>query len=128
MGSHCECQLSSGVPTARACQVHLVKLLKHSRVAMHPSSKPVLPLLFADDLVHMSRNKEGLQRLLYALQMVCEKRRLRVSLSMKKAVVFEPERQACGAFIYDGHVLRRSGAYKYLGLWFEATTDGFANS
>ena len=76
----------------------------------------------------MSTSEEGLQRLLNALQMVCEKRRLRVSLSKTEVVVFEPERQAYGAFTYAGHVLKRSAAFRYLGIWFEATTDGFARS
>ena len=92
------------------------------------SSEDVPLLLFADDLVLMSTSEEGLQRLLNALQMVCEKRRLKVSMSKTEVVVFEPERQACGAFTYAGHVLMRSAAFKYLGLWFEATTDGFAKS
>ena len=76
----------------------------------------------------MSTSEEGLQRLLNALQMVCEKRWLKVSMSKTEVVVFEPERQACGAFTYAGHVMMRSAAFKYLGLWFEATTDGFARS
>ena len=51
-----------------------------------------------------------------------------VSLDKTEVLVFEPERQACRAFTYAGHVLTRSAAFKYLGLLFEATTDGCAKS
>ena len=39
-----------------------------------------------------------------------------MSLRKTEVVVFEPERQACGAFTDAGHVLTRSAAFKYLGL------------
>ena len=85
-------------------------------------------LLFADDLVLMSTSEEGLQRLLSALQIFCENRRLKVSLEKTEVVVFEPQRQDCNTFTYDGHPLTRSDSFKYLGLWFEATKEGFAKS
>ena len=31
-------------------------------------------------------------------------------------------------YAYDGHPLTRSDSFKYLGLWFEATKEGFAKS
>ena len=85
-------------------------------------------LLFADDLVHMSTSEEGLQRLLNALQIFCENRLLRVSLVKTEVVVFETQRQECSTFTYSGHPLMRSDLFKYLGLWFEATKEGFTKS
>ena len=85
-------------------------------------------LLFADDLVLMSTSEEGLQRLLNALQIFCENRRLRVNLVKTEVVVFETQRQECSIFTYSGHPLTRSDSFKYLGLWFEATKEGFAKS
>ena len=81
-------------------------------------------LLFADDLVLMSTSEEGLQCLLSALQIFCENWRLTVSLDKTEVVIFEPQRQDCSTFTYDGHPLTRSDSSKYLGLWFE----GFAKS
>ena len=101
--------------------------LKGSHAAQLKAEDVAL-LLFASDLVLMNTGKEGLQQLLNALQMVFQKRRLKVSLSKTEGVVFEPECQACGVFTYARHVLTRSAAFTYLGLWFEATTDGFAKS
>ena len=85
-------------------------------------------LLFADDLVLMSTSVEGLQRLLSALQIFCENRRLSVSLDKTEVVFFKPHRQDCRTFTYDGHPLTRSSSFKYLGLWFEAIREGFAQS
>ena len=63
-------------------------------------SQDVPLLLFADNLVLLRTSQEGLHRLLNALQMVCEKRQLRVSLIKTEVVVFKPERKECGALTY----------------------------
>eukprot|EP00891_Asterochloris_glomerata_P007597 jgi/Astpho2/7597/Aster-02502 len=67
----------------------------------------------------MSTSEEGLQRLLNALQIFCENRRLRVSLVKTEVVVFETQRQECSTFTYSGHPLTRSDSFKYLGITVE---------
>lgn len=78
-------------------------------------------LLYADDLVLLSRSREGLQQQLQALEAFCGAKGMEVNLSKTEAVVFRP---AGTAFQQDWHWQCKgapvpiSQEFRYLGIIF----------
>jgi len=83
-------------------------------------------LLYADDLVLMSRSKEGLQQQLDALASFCQYKDMEVNLSKTQIVVFRPRgrpAQPGWQWQYDGRPVIVSTEFRYLGIIFHET-DG----
>lgn len=78
-------------------------------------------LLFADDIALMSHSPSGLQHQLSILAHFCADRGLTVNVSKTKIVIFEPKRTDCQPFTFQGQVIERVEAFKYLGIAFHAT-------
>ena len=80
-------------------------------------------LLYADDFILMSATAAGLQKQLGALASFCDQRQLKVNLSKKKVVVFEPHCSEVADFVLNGAVVERGESNKYLGFVFHATKN-----
>ena len=81
-------------------------------------------LLYADDLVLVSRTPEGLQRQLEVLESFCAAKGMEVNLSKTEAVVFRPPDQAYQTgwqWHYKGAAVPVSQEFKYLGIIFHET-------
>lgn len=91
------------------------------RVARHM----VHMLLYADDLVLMSRTKEGLQQQLDALASFCQYRDMEVNLSKTEIVVFRPASRPAQPHAwqwqYNGQPVTVSQEFRYLGIIFHET-------
>ncbi len=72
-------------------------------------------LLYADDLAIMSDSKEGLQRLMDALQTFCHGKRLTVNIEKTKAMVFSPKTTEL-ELTYQGQRIEQVQHFRYLGL------------
>lgn len=83
-------------------------------------------LLFADDLVLISENQVGLQKLLDVLGKFCMDWNLEVNLDKTEVVVFtwhhNVKRTMNERWVYAGNPVKCSEHYKYLGLLFERAT------
>ena len=84
-------------------------------------------LLYADDLVLISRSAMGLQGLLDTLHQFATCRRLHVSIKKTEVLVFQPRRPALASLPtlhYNRKALKKVHQFKYLGLSLE-TQGGF---
>ena len=91
------------------------------------SGHPVPLLLYADDLVLISRSAGGLQDLLHTLHQFATYRRLQVSIKKTEVLVFQQRKSALASlptFHYDRKALKKVHQFKYLGLTLE-TQGGF---
>ena len=77
-------------------------------------------LLYADDLILMSKSASGLQKQLDALASFCEQGLSTVNLSKTK-VVFARQQSAMCDFRLNGAVVERVDSYRHLGFVFHAT-------
>ena len=79
-------------------------------------------LMFADDLVFFSTNKDDIQQALNQLSIYCRQNRLEVNLSKTKVLKF---RRGGGSsddvFYYNGRVVEHCNSYEYLGLTLQTT-------
>jgi hypothetical protein len=85
-------------------------------------------LLYADDLVLMSRSKAGLQRQLDVLAQFCEAKGMEMNLSKTEAVVFRPRGQEYRPewqWQYMGQPVPVSQEFRYLGIIFHETEGVF---
>ena len=74
-------------------------------------------LAYADDIVILSKSKEGLQKALGITEKYCEKWRLTINHSKTKSMVFSPGNQKIKAsFTINGKVLENVKEFKYLGI------------
>ena len=81
-------------------------------------------LLYADDLVLMARTKEGLQSQLDALSTFCSQKHMEVNVGKTEIVVFRPPNkpaQPDWQWSYNGHQVKVSAEFKYLGIVFHET-------
>jgi hypothetical protein len=76
-------------------------------------------LLYADDLVLLAQDREGLQALLDSLHVFAEVNHLTVNRAKSAVVVFN-ERNPGGAFEYGGEDLAVQDEYVYLGVTFSS--------
>ena len=80
---------------------------------------PVPLLLYADDLVLISRSAGGLQDLLHTLHQLATYRRLQVSIKKTEVLVFQQRKPALASlptFHYERKALKKVHQFKYLGL------------
>ena len=85
-------------------------------------STPINCLMYADDLVLMSRSESGLQILLNRLGEYCRKWRMEVNIKKTKAMKFSGNGHKCkSVFIYNGKPLENVAKYKYLGIEFSSS-------
>ena len=74
-------------------------------------------LMYAYDLVLMSRSESGLQILLNSKGEYCRKWRMEVNIEKTKAVKFSGKGHKCkSVFLYNGKPLENLPKYKYLGI------------
>ena len=85
-------------------------------------STPINCLMYADDLVLMSRSESGLQILLNRLGEYCRKWRMEVNIEKTKAMKFSGNGHKCkSVFLYNGKPLENVAKYKYLGIEFSSS-------
>ena len=85
-------------------------------------STPINCLMFADDLVLMSRSESGLQIILNRLGEYCRKWRMEVNIEKTKAMKFSGNGHKCkSVFLYNGNSLENVANYKYLGIAFSSS-------
>ncbi len=74
-------------------------------------------LAYADDIVLLSKSKEGLQKALDIVEKYCEKWRLKINHSKTKSMVFSKGNQIIKAeFTINGIALENVKEFKYLGI------------
>ena len=81
---------------------------------------PVKLLLYADDLVLMSKSSRGLQKQLNELNNFCKERGLTVNVKKTKVVVFG-SRVNSSPLLYDGLPVEEVTSFRYLGLELHRT-------
>ena len=85
-------------------------------------STPINCLMYADDLVLLSRSESGLQILLNRLGEYCRKWRMEVNIEKTKAMKFSGNGHKCkSVFLYNGKPLENVAKYKYLGIEFSSS-------
>ena len=101
----------------------LAPLAAGAREAVRVAGMLVPLLLFADDLVLISRQHDVLQRLLQILCQFCEVNGLTVNLGKSAWVAggMVPRAADWGHLYYEGAVLPRAPKYKYLGLEWDGS-------
>ena len=79
-------------------------------------------LLYADDLMLISKSKPGLQRCLDKLSTYCKINCLTVNLKKTKVVVFcKGGKISCEKFYFNSIEIENTNSYKYLGVVFSAS-------
>ena len=74
-------------------------------------------LLYADDIVLLSKSASGLQQLLHVLHLFCDEKLLTVNMSKTQVVIFNDFRRAhTDEFSYSDQNLRIVEQYTYLGF------------
>ncbi len=74
-------------------------------------------LMFADDMLLLSKSPSGLQKTLNLLQVYCRKWQLLVNCSKTKIMIFNKINSAT-KFLFENKVLDEVDEYKYLGVTF----------
>ena len=76
-------------------------------------------LLYADNLVLVSKSAHGLQMHLYALDHFCKAVRMQVNTSKTKLMILSNKRkQSEHVFFFEGKILEEVDEYKYLEVNF----------
>ena len=88
----------------------------------HTPGPPLQVLLYADDLVLLSRDRSGLQSLLDALHTFCATNGLRVNVDKTEAVVFGGRPRDRRPMLYLGQPVPQSKSFRYLGITMYTTT------
>ena len=88
----------------------------------HTPGPPLQVLLYADDLVLLSRDRSGLQSLLDALHTFCATNGLRVNVDKTEAVVFGGRPRGRRPMLYQGQPVPQSKSFRYLGITMHSTT------
>ena len=84
-------------------------------------STPINCLMYACDLVLMSRSESGLQILLNRLGEYCRKWRMEVNIEKTKAMKFSGNGHKCNSvFLNNGKPLENVPKYKYLAIEFSS--------
>lgn len=100
-------------------------LLRQPRACDAPAVQDTLvpSLMYADDIVLLSKTKQGLQKMLDSLAQFADERELVVNLSKTNVVIFNDDRTAFSnrntmKFIYKGNKIDITDQYTYLGIVF----------
>ena len=80
-------------------------------------------LLYADDIVLLSKTANGLQTLLCRLEEFCTKWNLRVNLDKTKIIIFNKAGRVLKGhnFLYGNKLLEHVNEYNYLGIYFRSS-------
>ena len=80
-------------------------------------------LMYADDIVLLSKTANGLQTLLCRLEEFCTKWNLRVNLDKTKIIIFNKAGRVLKGhnFLYGNKLLEHVNEYKYLGIYFRSS-------
>ena len=85
-------------------------------------------ILYADDTVILSENKDGLQKALDIVESYCEIWKLQVNVNQTKAKIFCKKKfQHNFGFSLQGQVLEIVDTYSYLGVIFKYNSTFFRN-
>lgn len=77
-------------------------------------------MLYADDIVLMSRSRHGLQQCLDGLQDYCNKWKLKVNIDKTKVMIFNTSKKADQTlFTLNGTKIEIVNTYIYLGIMFQ---------
>ena len=94
-------------------------LMSHAQDAPDLQGQKVPVLLYADDIVLLSRSPADLQHLLHVLQLFCAEKLLSVNMSKTQIVVFNDFRHTPSeSFMYCNQPLSVVDQYTYLGIVF----------
>ena len=92
-------------------------LQSHAQEAPQLLDQKVPILLYADDIVLLSRSSSGLQHLLHVLQLFCAEKLLSVNMSKTQVVIFNDFRHFhTDSFVYAQQPLQIVDQYTYLGI------------
>lgn len=92
-------------------------LKAHSQDAPDLHGQKVPILLYADDIVLLSKSPSGLQHMLDVLQAFCSEKLLSVNMSKTQVVIFNDFRRSVpDVFKYGAHSLQLVDQYTYLGI------------
>ena len=85
-----------------------------------PDGTKLNSLLYADDLIILSRSKHGLQNCLNTLQSFCYDWKLNINLKKTKTMIFrkKAKKSENKEFHLNGHFLESSQEYTFLGIKF----------
>ena len=88
-----------------------------------PYGKNINSLLYADDLVILSRSKTALQNCLNALSLYCDKWRLKINLKKTKIIIFQkrPKKSIDIKFNIGSESIKIVQEYTYLGTRLTST-------
>ena len=76
-------------------------------------------LMYADDIVLLSKSAKGLQTLLCRLEDFCNKWNLKVNINKTKIIIFNKAGRVLKGynFTYGNNLLEHVNEYKYLGIY-----------
>ena len=95
----------------------LPKLLQKAECdPVHLSGKPINILMYADDMLILSKSAKGLNRALHLIHVYCNKWQLLVNVNKTKVIVFFPRRKKEFLFKYGSDNRDIVDQYQYLGL------------
>ena len=86
-------------------------------------TSPISCLLYADDLVLLSKSKNGLQIAINSVQTYCNNWKLEVNVSKSKVMIFNKSGKTITKhkFVINGQQLENISSYTYLGLKLNTT-------
>ncbi len=89
--------------------------------------KKVNVLMYADDMLLLSKTEEGLTQALYVLSQYCQKWQLVVNVKKTKIMVFNKRGYKRRSFSFDNDTIEVVNNYTYLGILI-TNTGSFSNS
>ncbi len=99
----------------------LTKYLDKSCDPVELNNSPLSCLMYADDIVLLSKSENGLQRAIDKLNNYCNTWDLKVNTVKTKVLVFNKGGKVCKTnIVYDNHKIESEQSYKYLGMLLTA--------
>ena len=103
----------------------LTKYFDHAcdPVSLGNSDLHISCLMYADDIVLLSKTAKGLQLLLHKLEDFCIKRNLKVNIDKTKIIIFNKSGRVLKGynFFYGNNLIEHANEYKYLGIYFKSS-------
>ena len=95
----------------------------HSDPLVLPNGVKLNSLLYADDLILLSRSQQGLQNCLNKLQSFCDDWKMTVNLKKTKTMIFQKKvrKPRNAMFFLNGHPIESTQEYTYLGVKLSPT-------
>jgi len=78
-------------------------------------------LLYADDMLILSKTKDGLSKALMILEVYCKKWQLKINPVKTKIIIFNKNKYEDISFQIDGQELEKVRTYNYLGIKVSST-------